>query len=60
LEARISFIDHDESKSSWINAKAIAEEIEIYDRWLYGTIRNLGIQSEIRDIDGDAVAAYPP
>lgn len=60
LEARMSFIDRAQSNTVWINAKAIAEDIGIYDRWVYRTVKDLGIQSEIKVTDGVEIAMYPP
>lgn len=60
LEARLSFIDRAQSNTEWINAKAIAEEIGIYDRWVYRTVNDFGIQSEVRISDGVEIAMYPP
>lgn len=60
IEARMSFIDRTQSNKVWINSKAIAEALGIYDRWVYRTVKELGIPSEIKNVDGTELAMYPP
>jgi hypothetical protein len=59
LEARMSFINQTQVNLEWVNAKTIASDIGIYDRWVYRTIKELGIQSEMKLVDGVELAAYP-
>lgn len=59
LEARMSFINRTEVNLEWVNTKTIAADIGTYDRWVYRAVRELGIQSETKMVDGVELAAYP-
>ncbi|MDB5183634.1 MAG: hypothetical protein JWO07_315 [Candidatus Saccharibacteria bacterium] len=61
LEARLSYMDDTQDNGSWANAMLISEELGIYDRWVYRTVKEIGIKPEIKKgSDGLEIAMYPP
>lgn len=59
LEARMSFINWTQVNLEWVNAKTIASDIGTNDRWIFRTVKEFGIQSEVKIVDGVKMSAYP-